>query len=199
MRRSLLVVALVVAGGGLLAPPALAGTASTSGSKELRYTAWSGEANHVTLTWTSTRVVVSDPGVLLVLGCLPLGLNKVSCARPDGPIFFGCDAACRADVALGDGNDWGAIDNAPDFNGLSVLLDGGAGNDVLRSNRGTIRGGEGDDTLVAVTTSPGQAYFECGPGDDHVTARPDDLVAPDCEHVARLAASRRAAALRRGF
>jgi Ca2+-binding RTX toxin-like protein len=197
-RRGFLAAALVVACGALLVAPALAGTAS-GGSKDLSYKAWPGEANHVSLSWDATRVTVSDTGALLVLGCLPLGLNKVSCPRPDGPASSGCDAACHANVALGDGNDWGVIDNAPVSGGLSVLLDGGAGNDFLIANRGAISGGAGDDTLVAVTGVAGHVDFVCGPGEDYATARPGDSVAADCEHVARPAGARRAATARAGF
>jgi hypothetical protein len=192
MRRGFLAVALVVASCGALAPPAVAGLARVS-SKELTYKAWASEANHVSLAWSATRVTVSDPGALLVLGCMPLSLTSVSCRRPDGPVFVGCDAACHANVTLGDGNDWGQIDNAPDVGGLSVLLDGGAGNDFLLANRGTMRGGAGDDVLVAVTSNPGHVDIECGPGEDYATARPGDTVAADCEHVARPAGIRRAA------
>jgi hypothetical protein len=197
MRRALLAAALVIAGAGLLAPPALAATASAT-AKDLTYKAWPGEANHVSLSWDAARVTVSDPGALLVLGCLPLGLSKVSCRRPDGPASPGCDAACHATVTLGDANDWGVIDNAPDLGGLSVLLDGGAGNDFLIANRGTISGGPGDDVLVAVTGVPGHVDFVCGPGEDYATARPQDSVAADCEHVARPAGARRAATTRAG-
>jgi Ca2+-binding RTX toxin-like protein len=182
--RGCFAAALAIACAGLLAPPALAGTAGGTATT-LSYKAWAGEANHISLSWDAKRVTLSDPGALLILGCSPLGLNKVSCRRPDGPVFSGCDAACHANVALGDGNDWGVIDNAPDVSGLSVLLDGGAGNDFLIANRGTISGGAGDDTLVAVTGVSGHADFVCGPGEDYATARPGDSVAADCEHVAR--------------
>ena len=189
MRRGFLALTLAVVCTGLLAQPALAGIAATPDSKNLSYKAWPGEANRVSLVWGS-RVTVSDPGALLVLGCLPLGLTKVSCQAPVGPVFYGCDAACHATVTLGDGNDQGVIDNAPASGGLSVAMDGGAGNDFLLANTGILRGGDGDDTLVAVTSSPGSVAFECGPGEDYATLRPGDTAAADCEHVARPAGAR---------
>lgn len=194
MRRGLLVTALVIACGGLLAAPALAGTALNTSTRDLTYKAWPGESNLAVLNWDARGVSVDDRGAILVLGCLPLALTRVSCLAPGSLPLFGCDAACHLTVTLGDGDDRGTIVNAPVGAGLSVLLDGGSGRDTLMANHGTIVGGAGDDSLFAFTVPGAHSHLVCGPGEDYALARPGDSVDADCEHVERQSASRSAAA-----
>lgn len=145
------------------ASSAAAGTAHSS-AMGLEYTAIAGEANRALFAWDGNAVLVSDPGAPLVIGCLPRTLTEVRCPAPDtsqaGAGAPACDP-CSARMLLGDGNDVGEIRNAPERPTLSVLLDGGDGNDQLSTNRGTVVGGPGDDTLTGGVLSG-------GPGDDRL-------------------------------
>ena len=81
MRTGLSAAALVVACGGLIAPAAHAATATIPLFKDLTYKAWPGEINQATLNWTAPRDDRRHRA-LLIIGCLPLGLNRVSCLPP---------------------------------------------------------------------------------------------------------------------
>jgi Ca2+-binding RTX toxin-like protein len=70
---------------------------------------------------------------------------------------------------LGDGDDTGEIRNAPARPTLSVLLDGGPGNDTLSTNRGTVLGGPGNDALTG-------ELLQGGPGDDRLAGTDTDNV-----------------------
>jgi Ca2+-binding RTX toxin-like protein len=194
MRSGFLAALLVVACGGLIASPAIAGTALNTSSRDLSYTAWAGEANLASISWDARGVLIADHGAILVLGCLPLDLKQVRCLAPGFFPLLGCDAACHLTVTLGDNVDRGSIFNAPVGTGLTVLLDGGSGRDTLMANQGTIVGGEGDDSLFAFTDPGAHSHLVCGPGEDWALARPGDAVDADCEHVERQSASRSAAA-----
>jgi hypothetical protein len=185
---------LVVACCGLLAPPALAGTALNLNTRDLSYKALPGEGNLASVYWIAGGVSITDPGATLVVGCLPLGYKSVTCLAPGFLPLVGCDAACHLTVTLGDLADRGSIVNAPVGTGLSVVLDGGGARDTLYANQGTIVGGEGDDTLFAITDPGAHSHVVCGPGEDYALARPGDAVDADCEHVERQPASRSAAA-----
>ena len=94
-----------------------------------------------------------------------------------GPIYFG-----RLDDDLvdgGSGNDriWGG-------RGTDVLL-GGDGNDIVDGGRFSDRlsGGRGSDLILARDAAIDR--IACGPGRDRVVADPGDVVAADCEAVAR--------------
>ncbi len=194
MRRGFLAALLVIACGGPLAPPALAGTALHTSTRDLSYTALPGEANLASIAWDARGVLVADRGAILVIGCLPLDFKLVTCLPPGFFPLVGCDAACHLTVKLGDNVDRGHIVNAPVGAGLSVLLDGGSGRDTLYANQGTIVGGEGDDSLFAFTDPGAHSHLVCGPGEDYALARPGDAVDADCEHVERQPASRGTAA-----
>jgi hypothetical protein len=154
-----------------LASSAAAGTAHSS-ALGLEYTAIGGEANRALFAWDGDTVLVSDPGAALVLGCMPRTLTEVRCPAPGGPPSGAgsplCDP-CFANMFLGDGNDTGDIRNAPDRPSLSVLIDGGAGNDQLSANRGTVVGGPGDDTLTG-------EFLDGGPGDDRLAGTDTDNI-----------------------
>ena len=154
-----------------LASSAAAGTAHSSAAG-LEYSAIGGEANRALFAWDGDTVLVSDPGAALVLGCVPRTLTEVRCPAPGGPAGGagapGCDP-CIANMFLGDGNDTGEIRNAPDRPTLSVLLDGGDGNDQLSANRGTVLGGPGDDALTG-------EFLDGGPGDDRLAGTEADNV-----------------------
>jgi hypothetical protein len=166
-----IVAALIVAAAAAttLASPAAAGT-TRSGATGLEYSAIPGEANRVLLRWAGDEVLVSDPGAALVLGCMPRTLTEVSCPTPGGPPTGASTPPCKlcvASVFLGDGNDIGEIRNAPLDPTLSVLLDGGDGDDQLSSNRGRVVGGSGNDALTG-------EVLEGGPGDDRLAGTNTD-------------------------
>jgi Ca2+-binding RTX toxin-like protein len=154
-----------------LASPAAAGTAHFSASG-LEYSAIGGEANRALFVWDGETVLVSDPGAALVLGCMPRTLTEVRCPAPGVPPSVTgtprCDP-CIANMYLGDGNDTGEVRNAPGGPALSVLVDGGDGNDQLSANRGTVVGGSGNDALT------GDVLFG-GPGDDRLAGTDADNV-----------------------
>jgi Ca2+-binding RTX toxin-like protein len=153
------------------ASPAAAGTARSTASG-LEYSAIGGEANRALFTWDGDTVYVSDPGAAIVLGCMPRTLTEVRCSAPGLPPSGAgaprCDP-CIANMYLGDGNDTGEIRNAPERPTLSVLVDGGDGNDQLSANRGTVVGGPGNDALT------GELLYG-GPGDDRLAGTDTDNV-----------------------
>ena len=153
------------------ASSAAAGTAHSTASG-LEYSAIGGEANRVLFAWDGDTVTVSDSGAALVLGCMPRTLTEVRCAAPGGPPS-GAGAArcdpCIANMYLGDGNDTGEVRNAPERPALSVLIDGGDGNDQLSANRGTVAGGPGNDALTG-------EFLYGGPGDDRLAGTDADNV-----------------------
>jgi Ca2+-binding RTX toxin-like protein len=150
---------------GVPVAPAAAGTVRSSASG-LEYSALPGEANRALFAWGDNGVIVSDPGAALVLGCMPRTLTEVRCpapgAAPTGP-------PAVANMYLGDGDDTGEIRNAPERPTLSVLLDGGPGNDTLSTNRGTVVGGPGNDALTG-------ELLQGGPGDDRLAGTDTDNV-----------------------
>lgn len=68
----------------------------------------------------------------------------------------------QATVELADGSDQSTTD-------LQATLNGGEGDDLIRSAGGTVNGGEGDDRLIG--TGDGQ-YFKGGPGADLIAGGP---------------------------
>jgi hypothetical protein len=111
-------------------------------------------------------VIVSDPGAALVIGCMPRTLTEVRCPAPGAPLKGGIAVAS---MYLGDGDDTGEVRNAPEGANLSVLIDGGPGNDTLSTNRGTVVGGPGNDTMT------GEMLLG-GPGDDRLAGTDTDNV-----------------------
>jgi hypothetical protein len=168
-RHAVLAGLVAAAATGAHASPAAAGTAHPSATG-LDYSG-GGEANRALFVWDGGGgVIVSDPGATLVLGCMPRALTEVRCAAPGAfarPGARGCP--CSATMHLGDGDDTGEIRNAPDDPALSVLVDGGAGNDQLSVDRGTVAGGPGDDALSG-------EVLEGGPGDDRLAGTDADNV-----------------------
>ena len=61
--------------------PAIAGTLAAS-EYVVSYTAAAGEANRASFQWEGDQTIVSDPGVTLLVGCLPRSLTTVAAARP---------------------------------------------------------------------------------------------------------------------
>lgn len=174
--RGRLTIVLATAVAALAGTPALAANAG-SDLMRLSYEAGSGESNRVVVTWEGATVSVRDPGVTLLLGCVPEGLTAVRCLAPSGNPLAGpggC-AACTALIATGDGDDRAHVVNAPPA-GLSAVLDGGAGDDTLSGGMGAelIRGGPGDDTAsyadrataVHVTLDETAGDGAAGEGDD---------------------------------
>jgi Ca2+-binding RTX toxin-like protein len=164
-RRAILAALIAAASTGVPVAPAAAGTVR-SGAAGLEYSALAGEANRALFVWENDGVIVSDPGAALVLGCMPRTLTEVRCAAP-GAAPAGPTAI--ANMYLGDGDDTGEIRNAPARPTLSVLLDGGPGNDTLSTNRGTVVGGPGNDALTG-------ELLQGGPGDDRLAGTDTDNV-----------------------
>jgi hypothetical protein len=170
LARAVFAAAIAVAPAYAHAAPAVAGTARSSGTG-LDYRAFGGEANRAVFVWGADGVVVSDPGAALVLGCVPRTLTEVRCPAPGEPVGAGgagCEP-CLATMGLGDGDDTGEIRNAPEQPTLSVLIDGGPGNDTLSTNRGMVLGGPGNDTLSG-------ELLAGGPGDDRLAGTETDNV-----------------------
>jgi Ca2+-binding RTX toxin-like protein len=170
-RLATLAALMAAAATTVLPSPAAAGTAHSS-AMGLEYNAIGGEANRALFVWDGDTVLVGDPGAALVLGCMPRTLTEVRCPAPGSPTGAGPPVACDPCIArmfLGDGNDSGEIRNAPDRSTLSVLIDGGDGNDQLSTNRGTVIGGPGDDVLTG-------DVLNGGPGDDRLAGTDADNV-----------------------
>jgi hypothetical protein len=164
------VLAAAIAAVPACAAPAMAGTARSSGIG-LDYRAFAGEANRALFVWGADGVTVSDPGAALVIGCMPRALTEVRCPAPGQPVGAGgagCDP-CLATMVLADGDDTGEIRNAPEQPTLSVLIDGGPGNDTLSANRGMVVGGPGNDTLSG-------EFLAGGPGNDRLAGTEADNV-----------------------
>jgi hypothetical protein len=170
-RDAILAALIAAASMNAAVAPAAAGTARSSAAG-LEYSAFGGEANRVLFAWDADAVIVSDPGAALVLGCMPRTLTEVRCPAPGGPpagaSAFRCEP-CVANMYLGDGDDTGEIRNAPERPVLSVLLDGGTGDDQLSTNRGTVVGGPGNDALTG-------ELLEGGPGNDRLAGTDADNV-----------------------
>jgi hemolysin type calcium-binding protein len=161
------ILAALIAAASTSAPvaPAAAGTARSSASG-LEYSALPGEANRALFAWDDGAVIVSDPGAALVFGCMPRTLTEIRCPAPAAPPT---GATAVANMYLGDGDDTGEVRNAPERSSLSVLLDGGAGNDQLSTSRGTVVGGPGNDALTG-------ELLQGGPGDDRLAGTDADNV-----------------------
>jgi Ca2+-binding RTX toxin-like protein len=128
---------------GALLPVADASAATirvTDGT--LTIEAAAGETNVVTVGRTQGVIRVRDTGPPPVAGagCTSQGANTVECA-------FAASAQPPVEISLGDGDDRATI-NA----NLSVLIDGGDGNDALDADgvylQASLHGGVGDDTLI---------------------------------------------------
>lgn len=167
----LAVLVLTAAAASTLASPAAAGTAR-SGATGLEYRGLAGEANRALLQWTGGEVLLSDPGAALVLGCMARTLTEVRCPAPGrsptGASTPPCEL-CLVSMFLGDGNDTGEIRDAPLDPRLWLLLDGGAGDDQLSSNRGWVLGGPGSDALTG-------ELLAGGAGDDRLAGTNTDTV-----------------------
>jgi hypothetical protein len=166
MRPHIALTALIVLAS---APSAAhAGTVSRSGGS-LVYTAAPGEANNVIVSGRGgsaftfvdqQTAVAADPSA----GCTLTG-TRVSC--PSGGVT-------GIDVQLGDGND--AASAALD---IPVSIDGGDGDDVLKSGRtdDVIQGGNGNDTLYGFE---GSDRYVGGAGEDTVDSVGGGIDTLDC-------------------
>lgn len=145
----------------------------------LRYTAQRGERNRVSVRLDQSRnfAIVTDPGVRQIrtgYGCLPLAVSKVLCdatvtTLPKFMLGYGLVLPRfgfeTASADLGDRDDT--------FRHLGTmvpreLVDGGPGDDVVRSGGSTARvhGGAGDDRLAG---GSGSDTLHPGPGADDVS------------------------------
>jgi RTX calcium-binding nonapeptide repeat (4 copies) len=126
---------------------------------ELVYTAAPGELNRVVIQATGARSpwTLSDTGAEVVPGdgCAAVDAHTASCAAPP----FAPDSLTAglgaAEAALGDGDDELRLTEAAFGAGGQLFADGGPGNDVLAvgSGGGELRGGPGDDRLLAVAAT----------------------------------------------
>jgi RTX calcium-binding nonapeptide repeat (4 copies) len=173
---------LVVLHGLAFCPTASAGVASieiTSSSafedtrsSNVVYAAAPGEPNDVIVapglpgTW-----VVRDTGAPVTAGsgCTSIDAATAICTLPAGMMFRGIQ------VSTGDMDDRVVADPpvSDDYVGLRRIVDGGPGDDELRSN-GEIYGGADDDTLVGgagldvLDGGPGRDVMRAGAGDDRL-------------------------------
>jgi Ca2+-binding RTX toxin-like protein len=143
--------ALTVAGLGLTANGAFAGTVSLSGGT-VTYDAKSGEANDVTLTQSGDKITITDKaGVTPGAGCT------------GHPVF--CEPATLKSVVVKLGNK----DDKLDASRVTVPLtiDGDSGDDVITAGEGsdTVHGNTGDDELHGFN---GNDHVFGDPGDDHL-------------------------------
>ncbi len=113
------------------------------------FTAAAGEANRVTVTLSSQRLLVRDTGAPVTAGsgCTVLRGNSVRCTRPT-----------TYEIVAGDGDD---VISAPTLGG-GGRLDGGNGHDVI-TGAGTLEGGFGNDVLQG---GLGNDRLFGGPGSD---------------------------------
>lgn len=144
----------------------------------------------------STYTEISDAGApITASNCDRISASRVRCMA--GPVH----------MTLGDGDDRAEVSDvnnpsgAPPFNGYSVVVLGGDGNDHLESNgtraflageggdddliggddRDGFAGGAGDDNIFSLDLIAEDVF--CGPGDDAVLGDPIDRRAATCERT----------------
>jgi Ca2+-binding RTX toxin-like protein len=143
--------AVTLAGLGMTASGAFAGTVSLSGGT-VTYSAKAGETNKVTLTQSGDKITVKDSaGVTAGAGCT------------GSPVF--CQAGNLKSVVVKLGNK----DDTLDASSVTVpmTIDGDSGDDVITAGAGndTIHGNTGDDELHGFN---GNDHIFGDPGDDHL-------------------------------
>lgn len=179
MNRHLVITAAAAIGAFGVSAPALAGTASVTGTN-ISYTAPAGQTNLLTVSQTATAIVFVDTGapVTAGAGCTALAANAASCAIPP--------SLNLVVATLNDLNDSATLDNSvvgPSDSGFQLL--GGPGNDTLTGGENidealsgedgndTLNGRAGDDFLLG---GPGNDTATGGAGDDRFAADPGDDV-----------------------
>ena len=180
----LLARALGLAGIALLfagAPPASAAAVSKQ-SSVLSVTDIRGERNDIVIDVAGSTATVSDTGTPPVAGagCVSAGPDRVKCKL---------GATTNVSVDLG-----GSDDDVVNESALPSVIHGGEGDDTLIGGeaRDRLIGEEGFDSMEGRggddRVSTRGRYIDrvsCGTGDDYVHADASDLVAGDCEEVAR--------------
>lgn len=168
-------ISVALASAALVAVPgaAFAGEARVVG-KQPTFKASAGEANRVTVARTGSKTfTIEDRGapVIAGTGCTAISANKARCIAP------GKRSATPGPVNLGDGDDTATTRGAS----VSVLLDGGVGNDRLSAGSGSsplLAGGPGDDILTGGELDDlifGEAGYDQGEaGDDLIDGRGGD-------------------------
>jgi Ca2+-binding RTX toxin-like protein len=168
----------------LLASPAPAAAASVSAQAGVvTVSDAAGERNDVTLTVSGKSLRVGDTAAPLVAGagCSRRGPDSVACSVEENS---------RVEVLVGDEDD--VIVNDTE---LKSTLRGGNGDDSLvgGSNADRLVGDDGVDDMDGRAgndrISTAGLYIDrvvCGPGDDVVLADASDIVADDCETVDRV-------------
>ena len=149
----------------------VASQASFDGTRIL-YTAATGEANQVTLTYAAGVLTITDTGVVIVAGnqCASVSASQVTCSWP---VLAPTKDAL---VDTGDLNDSVLIASSPSFFEGIFAASGGAGNDTLTGGPDTdvLSGGDGDDTLHGgdgnddLTGGAGGDTVDGGGGDDNL-------------------------------
>lgn len=154
---------IVAAACAALALPAAAGAATISydGSGAINYTA-GGEKNYFGVYDEGGRLAISDSGA----GSISYPADR--CEEGYVSYVIVCDMPTALHASFGDGLD--VADGPDDSIGLSATYDGGAGDDVLRSDAFTTRaitltGGSGDDKL---TGGDGDDTLNGGDGKDEL-------------------------------
>ena len=181
-----------MAAGALLGPsPALAGTASHSGTT-LTFRGYAGEAN----TLTVSKVSVSDgrgrARTTVKMFRLSDSTAKVSagagCSRDSAQtVLCPVQRVSRLVLLGGDGNDvlknnTGTRSHLAGNDGDDVLI-GGFGNDTMRGGRGyDVHSGRGGDDSIA-TRGTFADRISCGAGHDTVQADALDHIANNCEVI----------------
>jgi len=151
------------------------------------YDAAPGERNDVTVTTVKDFVMVHDAGapVTSATGCEALTPDMARCAVTTGPRRF-----TNVLARLGDGDDRGRLqgDVLPGSEIIAGgVLDGGAGEDLLRSDHdGGLNGAAGADDLAqtglsgSMTGGSASDTLRGGPGDDRLVGDDaGDTPAPD--------------------
>ena len=145
----------------LLAPPALAGTASVENGV-VTFRAAPGEANDVDISYGDGSYGISDRKAKVTAGPGCVADTAVQCSATGVTAVF---------VDLGDGDDRGAVGIVP----VPSVMHGGPGNDDLQGE-GTFFGDEGDDYVEGDNNAN---VLSGGPGHDWLEAQREDTV--DCQ------------------
>jgi Ca2+-binding RTX toxin-like protein len=183
--------AALLAAAGLFAPAAHAATIKVSQGSVVAVAA-PGEANDVAAevvggTHSDWTLRVVDAGAPLIAGpgCDQLDANSVSCAHSQALIVWAGDGNDRvrlsdrfgfdyAEIHGEEGDDTASVSSVV---GLSPLLDGGPGDDLLSVNMNSggdipiLQGGPGNDFLGLFQVDGGKAFG--GPGDDRIVTGSD--------------------------
>jgi hypothetical protein len=160
-------------------------------SLAVRYEAWRGETNDVTVTIAAKEVTIEDPGAKIDAGgyCNEAGPSRVVCSHREDEVNF-------VHVILGDGDDRfhvdtdqtkqmrisaGAGDDTLQGGISSEGLIGGAGNDVIDGGAGsdTITGGPGRDELRGGEPATDFEFDSIRDGERDGEAESDTIIATD--------------------